>query len=164
MKLQPEPVQIQGATFIVTKTELLPYLTDDVLKAPTALAQQSIASAYTRARERDKQQPPVALASSPTAQTKPAVPVKTEPVFEPSQPAQSPHMVAVVPLPAQPMNKQQASTAATIAPPVVVRSGAQNAISYDAFNRSICESMPSLGEAAQCFNQLKRAAAGTPQK
>ena len=162
VKLPPEPVQIQGATIVVTNAELLPYLTDDILKAPTGRAQQAIASAYTRARERDREQPPVALASSPTAQPKAALPARTEPILQRNQPAPS-QVAAVVPAPAQPINKQQASTAATIAPPVVVRSG-EKAISYDAVNRAICESMPSLGEAAQCFNQLKRAAATNAQK
>ena len=158
VKLPPEPVQIQGATIVVTNAELLPYLTDDMLRVPTAGAQQAIASAYTRAREREKQLP-VAVASAPAAQPKPTLPAKTEPALQPNEPT-STHVAAVVPAPVQPVSKP-ATTGAPVAPPAAVHSD-QQAISYDAINRAICESMPSLGEAAQCFNQLKRAA--NPQK
>jgi len=162
VKLPPEPVQIQGATIVVTNAELLPYLTDDVLKVPTARAQQAITSAYNHAREREKQQPRIAFPVSSAPQPKVASTTRTEPQQQ-KEPA--PHVAeTVVPAQVQPLIRQQASTAATIAPPVVVRSSEQKAISYDAVSRAICESMPSLGEAAQCFNQLKRTAATNKQK
>ena len=159
--LPAEPVQIQGATIVVTNAELVPYLTDDVLKAPTAGAQQAIMSAYTHARERETQQPPVAVANAPAPQPKPTLPAKSEPALQPNEPA-STHVAAVVPAPVQLVNKQPTAPAAPVAP-VEVHSE-QKAISYDSINRAICESMPSLGEAAQCFNQLKRATGTNPQK
>lgn len=159
--LPAEPVQIQGATIVVTNAELLPYLTDDMLKAPTTGAQQAIASAYTHARERDKQQPPVSVASAPTPQPKAALPTKIEAAPQRNEPAPSTHVAAVVPVPAPIVNQPPAT--APVAP-VVIHSSEQKAISYDSINRAICESMPSLGEAAQCFNQLKRATATDPQK
>ena len=162
VKLPTEPVQIQGATIVVTNAELLPYLTDDILKVPTARAQQAITSAYNHAREREKQQPRIAFPVSSAPQPKVASTTRTEPQQQ-KEPA--PHVAeTVVPAQVQPVIRQQASTAATIAPPVVVRSSEQKAISYDAVSRAICQSMPSLGEAAQCFNQLKRTAATNKQK
>ena len=161
VKLPPEPIQIQGATIVVTNAELLPYLTDDMLKAPTARGQQAIASAYTRAHERDKQQPSVGVTVSSAPQ--PKSPSPTQPPLQQKQPPMPPVTKTLVPAQVQPVTKAQASTAATIAPPVV-RSGEQKTISYDAVSRAICQSMPSLGEAAQCFNQLKRTAATNSQK
>jgi len=161
VKLPVEPVQIQGATIVVTNAELLPYLTEEMLTAPTTRAQQAIRSAYTRARERDKQQSPLPLAGSSRLQPKAASPTPIAPGLQPNQAAPSPAVVARAP--AQSVPPQQASTAATIPPSVAVRSGEQPAISYE-ISRAICASMPSLGEAAQCFNQLKRTEAANSKK
>lgn len=158
LKLPAEPVQIQGATIVVSNADLLPYLTDATLQAPTAHARQAIASAYNRAHDRAKQQPSVAVSN---ATPKAPLPAKIVPAL-PSSGAQNGNVArALVPVPAP--APAQTSRPATIAPPVA-RGAQQNDISYDAVNRAICSSMPSLGEAAQCFNQLKRNAATTPQK
>jgi len=154
--LPPEPVQIQGATIVVTNTDLVPYLTDSVLPLPTTRAQQAIASAYNHARERAREVPPVAVISTP--QTKPSLPTKIEPPLQ-HQESSAANMAkaAATPAPAAKLP----STNLTATPPVAVQTD-EKAISYDAVNRAICESMPSLGEAAQCFNQLKHAK--IPQK
>jgi len=159
VKLPPEPVQIQGATIVVTNTDLLPYLTDAVLPAPTARTQQAIASAYNHARDRAEQQPAAAISNPAVPQPKPAPPTGIQP---PSNNVMKGEVAkAVVPVPAQPATPQ--TSPSTIGTPPSVKAE-PNAITYDAVNRAICASMPSLGEAAQCFNQLKRATATNPQK
>ena len=157
VKLPAEPLQIQGATIIITNAELLPYLTDDVLRAPTAGAQQAITSAYTHVRERIKELPPRAVAPSPVAQAKPALPAKIGKEVGSSAP-----LATVVPAPAQLSSKKQTSNPST-AEPTTARRG-QNAISYDEVNRAICESMPSVGEIAQCFRQMKQNATTEPRR
>ena len=161
VKLPAEPVEIQGATIVVTNTDLLPYLTDAVLPAPTTGAQQAIATAYNHARERARQQLALAVSTPSVSQPKPALPANIEPPSHSAEPLKGDVAKAVVPVPVRP-TATQASTTTTIAP--VTQRAEQNAISYDAVNRAICASMPSLGEAAQCFNQLKRATATNPQK
>jgi len=159
VKLPAEPVQIQGATIVVTNTDLVPYLTDAVMPTPTTGAQKAIASAYSHARARAKEVSPVAMVSTP--QAKPSLPSKIEPPAQHQPSAGSNVAKAAVPVPA-PAAKLPA-TNETTARPAVVRTD-EKAISYDEVNRAICASMPSLGEAAQCFNQLKRARAANPQK
>ena len=160
VKLPAEPVQIQGATIVVTNTDLLPYLTDAVLPTSTPRAQKAITSAYNHARQLAKEVPPVAVVSTP--QAKPSLPTKIEPPVQRQESSTANVAKAAAPVAPAPAAKLP-STSVTTAPQAIVQTD-DKAISYDLVNRAICASMPSLGEAAQCFNQLKRARATNLQK
>ena len=168
VKLPPEPIQIQGASIVVTNAELLPYLTREIPAGIPGLREQILMANARDARA--GRQLPMPLSSTPTgpvgnleSSTKPPT---AAPSSKQSTAAELPAPVQTMP----PAASQQVATlvpsARTAAPVVRVATpeSQQNGAVIIPITRAICAAMPSLGEAAQCFQQLKRsAAAARPQ-
>ncbi|HKR31905.1 MAG TPA: hypothetical protein VJT08_15600, partial [Terriglobales bacterium] len=150
VKLPAEPVQVQGATIVITNSDLLPYLSREFDKTPaTATRDSSTATATTPTEMK-----PVAPAMT---RTKPALSVTAESPVSSTSPGESatrPTAVDnVAPVPPIPpvLPRTDVSGAAPTAPPDAV------------LTREICNQLPSLGEIAQCLRQLKLNSSTNPK-
>lgn len=151
VKLPAEPIQIQGATIVITNKDLLPYLTRSFPGMPaeaTAVARKTVQPALE----------PKPITAPVTTTTVAASPTPAAPI--PVTPA------SVIPTPAQ---VRTATTSASVVPPTAAApASAASPIanpmpSADSvlwtLTRADCEKLPSLGEVAQCFRQLRQATA-----
>lgn len=150
VKLPAEPVQVQGATIVITNSDLLPYLSREFDKTPaTATGDSSTATATTPTEMK-----PVAPAMT---RIKPALSVTAESPVSSASPGESatrPTAVDnVAPVPPIPpvLPRTDVTGAAPTAPPDAV------------LTREICNQLPSLGEIAQCLRQLKLNSSTNPK-
>lgn len=134
VKLPPEPVQIQGATIVITNTELLPYLTRESPAVPGMKSEAMVASVKTH-------QPPINALPKPEVAPSVAPPVSAPPIKAE-------------------VTQSQASNAAT--PNANKPAQAQAAVEWT-LTRAACEAFQSLGEKAQCFRQLKETSTSSPR-
>ena len=134
VKLPPEPVQIQGATIVISNADLLPYITNSSRDTPQHLA----------------------LHAKPEATPAPTVvPTPSAPPPTTLSTTRQPDAVPSVAL---------SATGALVQPPLSkvapiltdTRSSASSSLT-----REYCEKLPSLGEVAQCLRQLKLNTQGT---
>jgi hypothetical protein len=171
VKLPAEPVQIQGATIVITNADLLPYLTRDFPSMPGQREQRVVAEKAAPVR----QEKPVPIAKS-TDQPKPAEadaqpavdsqPVSTRTISRtPSTPA-----VPDVVIPAQVhpvISLRRVPDVFPSAPAVsraTLRRVAPTNVGSVSSVRNLCEGVTSLGEAARCIKEMKQnAAIGTLQ-
>lgn len=167
VKLPAEPIEIQGATVVITNSELLPYLVREFHNGPANGAGESVAAAN---RPKAEAKPvvrgvPTATKSAPQDAGSPASSTAVFPApaasVQPEQtqrtsvlPATTPNSSAI-----QPPTSAASSSAAPPLPQLVPRTevtGPAPASSSDAvLTREMCHHLPSLGEIAQCLRQLK---------
>lgn len=173
VKMPAEPVQIQDATIIITNADLLPYLTRQLPGIPGPSGQPVIVAADSRLTQKQRTNALLGHAGMPAnvdAQTN----------------AQSERSHVVTPtapnsmVPPEPSVAQLHSGARPLAFPIVsplaavatLHSSAKaetresiqgGAVVLASVTRAFCASLPSLGEAAQCFQQLKHNRAGSLQ-
>jgi hypothetical protein len=136
VKLPPDPVQIQGATIVITNGELLPYLTRDIPGAPRAPAEPALAAGKPSR-------------AAPAAVPVPA-PVKAVENAKAANPAQPP--VSTLPTTEPPASR---ATAQPVEGGTIIDGN---------LTRAICQQLPSLGEIAHCLQQLKQSRTTGPQK
>jgi hypothetical protein len=133
VKLPPEPVQIQGATIVISNADLLPYIT----KGAKDTAQRLALHAKPEATP------------APTVVPTPSVPAPSlsttrQPDAVPSVALSTPGAIVQPPV-------------SKVAPvPAETRTAASSSLT-----REYCEKLPSLGEVAQCLRQLKLNTEGT---
>jgi len=171
VKLPPEPVQIQGATIVITNSELLPYLTREFPPVPGIKQETTVASGNTNQQTfNSRPKPEVAASVAPLVS---APPVKTEvkqlqavnpagsklPIStSPSTSNESHSAVELAKIP------NVASAPATTASEPNTSDSAQTQRALEAtFTRAACQAFQSLGEAAQCFRQLKATSTPSPR-
>lgn len=166
VKLPAEPVQIQGATIIITNADLLPYLTREFPAAPGQIEQQKVVAEKVVPKEMEREgtvvksgvpAKPVQTDTQPAAvrtlSRAPAVPEIVPPV-------QIHPTVSLAQVPAASPNPPVAAPIARTVPtePTPRAVGDTSAV------RDACQSVTSLADAAQCMKQKKRnAAMGTLQ-
>jgi hypothetical protein len=137
VKLPPEPVQIQGATIVISNADLLPYITGRGPSGSRETAQ------HTASRAKPEATPALTVLPSPSAprptslSTTPKSDVPSVPLSGTGAMVQPP-ISKVVPVPTD------------------ARSSATSRLT-----REYCEKLPSLGEVAQCLRQLKLNTEGT---
>jgi hypothetical protein len=159
LKLAAEPVQIQGATIVITNKELLPYLTQQFPGMPPTSAKIVTA----------KVNQPV-IGNKPVVASAPAASAKTtgDAGTILAAPVESAKGLAAAPPAALPAPASLAATpklATVTSKPVPTNhanptpSAQSGASVLWTLTRADCEKLPSLGEAAQCFRQLKQATA-----
>ena len=136
VKLPPEPVQIQGATIVITNEELLPYLTRDVPGAPRRSAEPSVAAGKPA-----RATPAVVPAPAPVNA------VENAKAANPAQPPASTLPTVEPPVPG--------ATAQPVEGGTIIDGN---------LTRAICQQLPSLGEIAHCLQQLKQSRTTGPQK
>lgn len=137
VKLPPEPVQIQGATIVISNADLLPYITGRILNGSRETAQ------HTASRAKPEATP--ALPVVPTPSAPPTTSLSTTPKSDVPSVALSGTGAMVQP----PISK-------VVPVPTDTRSSATSRLT-----REYCEKLPSLGEVAQCLRQLKLNTEGT---
>ena len=173
VKLPAEPVQIQGATIVITNSELLPYLTREFPPVPGMTPEETVASTTRQSTisQREKQQvaesvaPPIGSESALSPATnisasKPAISVAS-PLSNEPHPAGD---LAKVPnaAPSAPATTVAASVAPAVTPNANDSVQSQTAVE-PTLTRAACEAFQSLGEAAQCFRQLKATSTSSPR-
>jgi hypothetical protein len=176
VKLPPEPVQIQGASIVITNSELLPYLTREFPPLPGIKQETTVASGNTKQQTVNSLPKPEVAASVATLATAP--PVKTEVMqSQASNPAVSKSAISTSPSTSKeshsavelakiPNVASAQATTASAAPAVKPNTSdsAQTQTALEAtFTRAACQAFQSLGEAAQCFWQLKAMSTSSPQ-
>ncbi|HWC17116.1 MAG TPA: SdrD B-like domain-containing protein, partial [Terriglobales bacterium] len=149
VKLPPEPVQIEGATIVITNAELMPYITREFPAAP---------GLPKHATER------LATVTRPVPKTE-----GTAPKFSEQQKTDEALPLAPAPVPATvaaaPASPAPAPSTGTATPPqkILIDNGSWPS-SDTALTRSLCAQLPSLGEIAQCLRQLKLNSKPEPKK
>lgn len=164
VKLPAEPVQIQGATIVITNSDLLHYLTREVHDGTESRTADSVAATSVPHVEAK----PVAPVASPAAKPilEPATKPTSSSVERPEEPEPTPagaQPVSVPTIPPTPLAvRQPVEAKATAAPPIpqlVPRANASNVAATTApdgvLTREVCNQLPSLGEIAQCLRQLR---------
>ena len=164
VRLPAEPVQVEGATIVISNPELLPYLTRGISNSPAGSAQQELASTQKPERKiKEPQAGPAALISNVTT---------AKPATESQPQAKSPaHAAMMAPNPSavpagSALNATQPDNvvalplplkAATVQPPStgVTESAHDRSSTNASLTREYCTKLPSLGEVAQCLRQLK---------
>ena len=172
VKLPAEPVQIQGATIVITNKELLPYLTRQFpgMPAMPAMPPEVVVTAKVNQPGVQKKKN-VATVAAPSASgttaggttTVSASPAKSaKAVLAPPATSTSPTSASLSTPPAPAAFPAISPVTPKAAP---VGSAAPNPTAQNGssilwtLTRADCEKLPSLGEAAQCFRQLKQATA-----
>lgn len=179
VKMPPEPIQVQGATVVITNPELLPYLTREFPPVPGMKPKTMVASGdrhQPAINSRPKPEvaasvaPPVSAPpieaevtqsqASNTAASKPAVSAAPSSSNEPTPAVE----LAKVPNPAPsaPATTVAASAAPAATPNANKSAQAQAAVEWT-LTRAACEAFQSLGEKAQCFRQLKAMSTSSPR-
>jgi len=151
VKLPPEPVQIEGATIVITNAGLLPYLTREFPGAP---AVSKVASETPGKVTKPASNPSSTIpAVSSADRQKPTL--KMNPVANAPLPPASAAFAPTSPAP---------STAPGTSPPRTQVDNASWPSSDAALTRGLCAQLPSLGEIAQCLRQLKLNSIPEPKK
>ncbi|HKO19863.1 MAG TPA: SdrD B-like domain-containing protein, partial [Acidobacteriaceae bacterium] len=134
VKMPAEPVQVQGATIVISNPELMPYLTGELHNGTSSVPTDQVATV------KHPVLPAKPLPSIPTNTVQAPIPVAAT-----STTATSPAQVTPKPLP----------QTDAVGVPTTVPDGV--------LTREVCNQMPSLGEVAQCLRQLKLNSSGDPK-
>lgn len=172
--LPAEPVQIQGATIVITNSDLLPYLSREFDKTPTTATWNNAAPMATTPTDMK----PVPMVPAVTS-TKPALPTTTEPPVSSTPPASlqaepsaAATQVSAIPAiaPTESPSRTTAADNTASAPPIPpavphadVSGAAPTAPPDGVLTREVCNQLPSLGEIAQCLRQLKLNSTANPK-
>jgi hypothetical protein len=168
VRLPAEPVQVQGATIVITNSELLPYLSREFHNGPEIDATETVTKADAPAVRTGPVTPTVtapALATTPEQPASFTTPftVQKEPVGTGTQVSAA--TPATTSAPVQTAMKSDASSALAV-PQLVPRqdlAGAAAPASDGVLTREVCNQLPSLGEIAQCLRQLKLNSSENPK-
>ncbi|GEM_PF-797868 len=173
VKLPAEPVEIQGATIVITNSDLLPYLTREFhngtkTEPRNSVAEISVPHGDVKQVTRDVT-PAVKPIPEPAAKPTASSSVRRD---EPESPTTTPkHMVTPpsfppTPLAVQPPVEAKAATPPTM-PQLVPRADvgdvAPPTTPDGVLTREVCNQLPSLGEIAQCLRQLKLNSGANPK-
>ena len=172
VKLPAEPVQVQGATIVITNSELLPYLSREFHNGSGSGVGESVTETAVRPVQTKPVTPDVATTKPSAVTTEPPTSSTMPPAVQ-NEPARTETQASAVTPPAtptlsstQPITKPDASAAPPI-PLLVPRAnaaGATPATSPDGMlTREVCNQLPSLGEIAQCLRQLKLNSSTNPK-
>jgi hypothetical protein len=171
VKLPAEPVQVQGATIVITNSDLLPYLSREFHNgSPTGtgerIAEVNAPRIQTKpvAHDVTTVNPIPAVGAPPvSATTPPAIGVESHGATAQSvaaPPTTTPILAAAEP------TKADASAAPPI-PQLVPRADVPHTFATapadGVLTREVCNQLPSLGEIAQCLRQLKLNSSANPK-
>jgi hypothetical protein len=172
VKLPAEPVQIQGATIVITNADLLPYLTREFLPVPGMNQEAKVATGNARQPAIDQRsKPQVAASNLPPVSAPPIRADATQPAQSESAETQAPS-TAVSAAPAISAQIHPAADLAKVpsvapAAPIATATANNSAQSQPAvestLTRAACQAFQSLGESAQCFRQLKAMTTASPR-
>jgi hypothetical protein len=143
VKLPAEPVQIQGATIVISKADLLPYITRQFPNGSRGSAPDVVLTKKTEGT--------------------PALTVTSNPGSAIESTASS----SMTARPVGPQSSAVPITRGMAQPPisnVVPHPSSDRSSASASLTRESCEKLPSLGEVAQCLRQLKLNTAGTPAR
>lgn len=140
VKLPAEPIQIQGATIVITNEDLLPYLTRENPLMPGTFFEAKVSAPKARPPVSDKPVQPVA-SSSLASQPKAAAETGTR--------------AASVPVPLPPAAPVTSAAAPSPSAADLQADQGRAVIEFN-MSRASCQQLPSLGEIAHCLQQLKQ--------
>lgn len=141
VKLPAEPVQVQGATIVISNPELMPYLTNELHNGTSSIPTDQV----TRIKHPMLPAKPASNTAIEPPTTQSAITPASVSFAATSAKATSPAQVTPKPLP----------QTNAVGVPITVSDGV--------LTREVCNQLPSLGEVAQCLRQLKLNNSGDPK-
>lgn len=152
VKMPAEPVQVQGATIVISNPELMPYLTGELHNGTGSLPTNQVATVNHPVKPTISTavEPPSAAVPHASVGTKSGQvstePLRSVPANTVEAPVSSAATSAIATSPAQVTPKPLPQTD-VVGVPATAPDGV--------LTREVCNQLPSLGEIAQCLRQLK---------
>ncbi len=174
VRLPAEPVQIQGATIVISNSDLLPYLSREFHNGSESRASESVAGNIVPPGDTEPVTRNLTSATKPTRE--PGIEptssfiaprtVEPEPRVAPTQSIDALPAITPIPSPAEAASNADATAAPPTphhVPHADVTNAAPSASPDGVLTRELCNELPSLGEIAQCLRQLKLNSSANPK-